>query len=148
MRRIKIIALTSALVGTLDGLAAVLQFKLRGGQNPFQVFRFIASGLFGREAFTDPILYPVLGIVLHYIIAATWTTLFFLYYPRMRYFWVNTYIAGVIYAIVIWSIMNLIIIPLSNTPPLPQSIGSSLVEMFILVCAVGLPISWIYHKSN
>ena len=40
------------LVGTLDITAACLQFYIKTGKGPEPVFRYIASGILGKDAFT------------------------------------------------------------------------------------------------
>lgn len=50
--KIKTILYAGLLVGSLDITAAFLDFYISTGNGPGGVLRFIASGVFGREAFT------------------------------------------------------------------------------------------------
>ncbi|MHB8542285.1 MAG: hypothetical protein ACYDCD_15290 [Candidatus Acidiferrales bacterium] len=60
------------LAGTLD-ITDNLIFNALRGITPRMVFQFIASGLIGRKAFGAGFASVVLGVILHYVIALTWT---------------------------------------------------------------------------
>ncbi|HYG39365.1 MAG TPA: hypothetical protein VD908_12125 [Cytophagales bacterium] len=66
------------LVGTLDILAAFIHYIIASGKSdPFVVLKFIASGVFGNEAFVGGNIMIVAGLILHYIIALGFTLFFF-----------------------------------------------------------------------
>ena len=46
------IVLTGFIAGTLDITAACIQYYIRTGKGPANVLRYVASGVFGKEAFT------------------------------------------------------------------------------------------------
>src|SRR6202035_2069740 len=78
----KTIFISSLIAGTLDAVAAILLFaKPPNLHNISMVFRFIASGLLGNTAYSSGIIYPLAGILLHYLIAVIWSAsyLFVLY---------------------------------------------------------------------
>jgi len=55
------------LVGTLDILAALFHYYISTHKNPLNVFKYIASGVFGKKAFTSGssmITWGVVSIVL------------------------------------------------------------------------------------
>lgn len=147
MKKVKAIPLTALLAGTLDGLAASIHYILNDGSNPLNVFRFVASGVFGNTALTGELGMALLGILFHYIIASIWVCLFFWLYPRVKPIWANKYISGIVYGIIVWLLMNLIVVPLSNTPPLSSSLLQYFIGMLIIIIAIGLPISIVYDKT-
>jgi hypothetical protein len=135
------------IAGTLDILAAITNYYLRSGKGPEGVFRFIASGAFGRAAFTGGTEYIIAGLLFHYLIAFGFAILFFLIYPKIRH-WVSSYIVitGLVYGLIAWCIMNLIVIPSSKTPALPFNLQQMIIGMLFLMCFIGLPIAIVTKK--
>ena len=73
------------LTGILDGFAAVVQYMINTGKNPVMIFRFIASGIFGKPAFDPEATFmPVWGLFFHIAIATIFTAFFFLLLPGSR----------------------------------------------------------------
>ena len=48
---VKTIVAAGLLGGTLDGLAAIVQYKFNGGEHTARIFQYIANGIFGKPAF-------------------------------------------------------------------------------------------------
>src|SRR5258708_39219255 len=89
------ILLTGLLVGTLDAIAAVIQFIIPTWRNPVRIFEYIASGVFGTNTFSGGPIMAVTGLLFHYFIAIAWTSLFFTLYPRIRWLAKNTVASSV-----------------------------------------------------
>jgi len=70
------------LVGTLDITGAIINSLANNG-NPKMIFQYIASALFGKEAFAGDSLMSILGGVFHYAVAYSFTIFFFLIYPKL-----------------------------------------------------------------
>lgn len=147
MKKSKIILLTTLLAGTLDGLAATIKYLVSTGENPLNVFRFVASGVFGNAAIAGGLNMALLGILFHYFIAGIWVSLFFWLYPRVKPKWTNKYVSGMLYGIIVWLIMNLIVLPLSNTPALTSNLMQDIIGILILIVAIGLPVSLVHDKT-
>lgn len=64
------------VAGTLDITAAILNFIFTYGAKLTVLFQFIASGVFGRSAFTGGMPMAILGIVFHYVVTLIWTVSF------------------------------------------------------------------------
>ena len=47
-----IILATGLLAGTLDAVAAIVNYTINGGKLPSKIFQYIASGAVGPQAFT------------------------------------------------------------------------------------------------
>jgi hypothetical protein len=43
--------------------------------------------------------------------------------------------------------MNIAVLPLSNTPPLPFVVSKAIIAVLILILCVGIPIAFVVHKS-
>src|ERR1700748_3195202 len=96
------IVLTSLLTGTLDALAAIL---ISHRVPPAFIFKFIASGFFGRQAMGGGTAMVLWGLVFHYLIAASFSIVLFLLSPAVIRVLKNKYLSGLIYGLLIWLIM-------------------------------------------
>ncbi|MDG3581825.1 hypothetical protein [Galbibacter pacificus] len=145
----KKIGITTLVAGTADITAAMFNFLAQGGEHVSRIFRFIASGVFGQAAFERGSFMIYMGGLFHYLIAFLWTTLFFYFYPKLelRLHKANIYFIGIVYGLVIWCVMNLIVLPLSNTADLNNTHVQDIIGMVILILCMGLPISLIYNKN-
>lgn len=141
------VVLAGLVVGTLDIFAAIVLTLLRDG-NPLGMLRFIASGVFGAESFSGGWLYALYGLVLHYCIAMIWTLIFFFIVGRIGSAHRHRIIAGILYGIVVWLAMNMVVLPLSNTPPLSTNLASALIGMMVLIGAVGLPLAFLAARHS
>lgn len=134
------------LAGTLDGAAAVIQFLIiSGGGNPIRVFQYIASGVFGRAAF-DTQAMAFWGIAFHYFIALCWTLFFFLLYPKVSLLRRNTPATVAAYGVLVWMVMNLIVLPISNVPLGQFNLTRAIVGALILIVCVALPVIVVTRK--
>lgn len=143
---LKTIFLAGFLVATLDIMSAFVDYYINTGKPPAGVLKFIASGILGRPAFSGGGGTILLGLLFHYIIAFSFTILFFELHSRIRAMRKNWIVTGIIYGIAIWMVMNLIVIPLSNTPHLPFKTARMIKANLILIFMIGLPLSYISYK--
>jgi hypothetical protein len=142
---VKVILFAGLIVGTLDIIAASVQVMI-AGREPVQMLKFIASGIFGRQALSGEVEYAIYGLFFHYGIATIWAALFFLIYPRFPILSKHRIMAGIVYAILVKFCMSEIVLPLSNTPPLPFTIKGSIIATLILIAAIGLPLSFLAYR--
>ncbi|QNL52342.1 hypothetical protein H8S90_00960 [Olivibacter sp. SDN3] len=133
------------LVGTFDILAALVNYYLSTGKNPLFVFKYIASGLFGTDAFSGGIAIILAGLLLHYIIAMVFAVVFYLLYFNAPILSAYKIVTGIMYGVFVWTIMNLIVVPLSQTPKSAFNGLQALKEMLILIVMIGLPLSFLAH---
>lgn len=137
------ILLTGLIAGTLDITAAILV----SGASPVIVLKYVASGAFGREAaFSGGLWMALMGLVFHYIIAYSWTVLYFFVYPRLRILSKNKVISGLAYGIFVWLMMNLVVVPLSQIQQRPFDPVQALIGCAVLMFMIGLPISILTHR--
>jgi len=132
---------TGLLAGILDIAGALLNHLISGGRNPPGIFKFIASGIFGDNAFTNGKIMIAWGMLFHFIVAILVTAVYFFIYPKFKFLSKNIVASGLLYGVVVWLVMNLIVLPLSNTPALPFKIIRTMLSIIILMLAVGLPVS-------
>ncbi len=134
------------LAGTLDILAAMLTYLIQTGKNPVAVLKFVASGVFGNEAFSGGTGMAGWGLVFHYTIAFGFAALFVLVYPRWALLRKAPVVAGLGYGVFAWLVMNLLVVPLSQAPKQPFTPGGVLLGIFILMGCIGLPISLVVSR--
>lgn len=142
---VRTVVVSWLLVGTLDILAAIIQ-TLIGGASIERLMRYIASGIFGETAFTGGTWYPVVGLIFHYLIAFTWTILFYLLYPKLRFAPSNRLVVGIGYGAVVWFVMNRIVLPLSNVPQRPFDLQRAIIAALVLMVAIGIPLSFMAKR--
>ena len=143
---LKTIGWAGLVVGVLDAAAGIIFYFLFLGLTPFQVLKYIASGVFGPAAMTGGFLMVLAGLVLHFVIAFAVAGIFYWAYPRMGVLQRYPVAAGLLYGLGIWLVMNLLVLPASNAPKGPF-IGTLVVAGILWhMLLVGLPISLITAK--
>jgi hypothetical protein len=145
-RPVNMILKTGLLAGFLDITAACASFFFQTGKSPLVVFQFIASGILGTSAFTGGYPVALLGLLLHFLIAFLFAGVYFFLYPRLPLLRRNPFWSGVGYGLLVWLVMSRLVLPLSLAPRRPFALIPDLIEMLILVGAIGLPISLLVHR--
>jgi hypothetical protein len=134
------------VAGTLDIVAAMISFLAYGNKDLTRLFQYIASGVFGKEAYAGGTAMVIVGLLFHYIIALVFTIIFFLIYPSIRGFISRPIAVGLLYGILVWVVMNRIVLPLSNVAMAPFNPIRAFIGMVILMFAIGVPIAIIVNK--
>lgn len=138
-----VIALTGLFTATLDAVAAILS----GHKVPATtIFKFIASGVFGKAAFVGGFGMVGAGIFFHYLIACSFTAVLFILYPMFIIFLKNKYVVAVVFALITWVITHLVIVPLSRIEWTQMEIGGIAIGFGILIITIGLPIALIADR--
>ncbi|OSZ80052.1 hypothetical protein CAP36_01960 [Chitinophagaceae bacterium IBVUCB2] len=141
------IIVTGFIAGLLDGTAAVVNFMVNTGKDPAIVFKYIASAVFGKKAFTTPGWSMIAwGIFFHFAVAFIFTISFFFLYSQIIWIGKNKFLAGILYGLLVWVIMNQLIVPMSQASQPPFVLKNALVSMLILICFIGIPISLMTNK--
>jgi hypothetical protein len=140
-----LILLTGLVVGTVDGLAAIVWHLSTGGNNPAGIFKFIASCLIGKTALTGGTEMVILGVLLHFLIATIFSAFFYFLCLKIKSFKGENILYGALYGIFVWIVMNLILLPviIQSVPKNPKNI---IIGLFIHIICVGIPMSLIYKK--
>lgn len=136
-----------AVVAILDGLFAILLYSVivRSTTAP-RIFQGIASNLIGKGAFDGGAPTVALGVLLHFTVAYTWTTV---YYVALRTFAslrdvisapAGKAFVGVALGATIWLVMDFVVIPLTGGKPAPPSGWRFSVQLVWHMIAVGPPI--------
>jgi hypothetical protein len=133
---------TGLIAGILDIIAACVSAYIQRGMTPDKLLQFVASGLFGVHAFNGGTTMAIIGLIMHFMIAISWTLLFYLLYPRLSILRKNKILVGIIYGAFVWVIMNRVILPFTAIPKSPFNPVSALIGMVILMLMIGMPNSF------
>ena len=133
------------LAGTLDISSALIMVAVRSGKNPLSVFNYIASAVFGQDAFTGGTPMIITGLLFHYLIALIFTSILFLLYPSIHRFIQNKFLVGILFGLFNWMVMTLLVVPMTRIPHRPFNWSNALINIGILMLAIGIPVSLIAH---
>ena len=135
------------LVGTLDIATALVDFYLTAHKNPMIILKYIASGVFGPDAFTGGSTMIIWGFVFHFVIAYSFTIAFYFLYRRVLFIRRWPVVAAILFAICMWAITTRIVIPLSNIrQPAPFHLFKALKAISILVVMIALPLTLLMRR--
>ncbi len=132
-------------VGVMDCLAATINAGRRGVTFS-QVWQYVASGLLGKESPGYGWKSVALGLLIHFFIAFTVTTIYYLASRRLPFLVQQTLLCGVLYGIAVYFVMGYVVSPLSAAAKLSFSVSSLLTGLFIHIICVGLPIALIVRR--
>ncbi len=133
--------------GTLD-ITENLIFNECRGITPTMVFQYIASGLIGMKSVHLGAASVALGVVLHYVIALTWTVVFYAASRKLAILGRRPVICGLLYGGAVYLFMNLIVLPLSRVPHSRNAMttASRINGVLAVVLFIGLPISLLVRR--
>lgn len=138
---------TGLLVGTLDITAACIQFFFKTGKGPELVLRYIASGAFGKDAFTGSNSMIFWGLFFHYFIAMSFAFFFFWLAKTFPVILKVKLLTAVLYGAFMWCVTQFLVIPSSKIPaPTPTLIGAVIAISILTIC-IGIPLAWIAAKQ-
>ncbi|HEX4375416.1 MAG TPA: hypothetical protein VHZ50_19075, partial [Puia sp.] len=113
-------ALIAGLItGSLDISAAFIQYFIQTGKSPVVILPFIASGVFGKEAFNGENSMILWGLILHFITAIIFAIFFFWLSKKFPSILKNKLLTGILYGFFIWLVMQFLVLPLSRTRKFP-----------------------------
>ena len=137
------------IAGTLD-ISDALIFSYFRGATPKMVFQFIASGLIGTKSFQAGLASVALGVVLHFLIALTWTAVFYIASRKLEILVRRPVVSGLLYGGFVYLVMNWIVLPLSAIPhsTRPVALVSRVNGVLALLFCIGLTVSLLVRRST
>jgi hypothetical protein len=145
---LRIIGVAGLIAGTLDITGACIVSWLRAGVRPVVVFQSVASGLYGPASFTGGARTAAIGLVLHFFIATTWATVYYLASRKLNFLINQALISGVLFGVVVYLFMNFVVIPLSAITRRPVPLSGRIIGMSIIIVCIGLPIAIIVSRLS
>lgn len=145
---LKTILVAGFLTGVLDATAAMVQSYFWNDVTPDRVWKYVASGMAGRSAFSGGGGMVVLGLFCHFLIAFIFTVILFYLYPIVKRLRLPVFLTGIIWGLVVWAAMYWIVVPLSGVPArrAPFDLVKALPQLFIHMFLVGLPMTIVIHR--
>jgi hypothetical protein len=148
----KFVLITGIIAGLADIMGATISFMMSGGSNPVRILQYIASGVYGKAAFDGGTGMAILGFLFHMFNAMAFTLFFFIIYPTLRKISENPYVWIVVYGAAVWTVMNKIVVPLSNVTRLgTPTLRGMAIQMGILIICIGIPVvigaRRLYHPA-
>lgn len=128
-------------LATADLLFACAYWHALYGVPPARILQNIASGLLGKRAFVGGNGSVLLGAWLHYAIMGVMVAVYYLAARRMRALVERPWLYGVLYGAVLYVVMNLVVVPLSDAPKTPfvwSWVGSSMVVHVLIGLVIAL----------
>jgi uncharacterized membrane protein YagU involved in acid resistance len=156
MKSLKPILYAGAIVGVLDITAACIQVYIASGLTPMRLLQGVAGGVLGRTAaLKGGLSTAALGLVLHFTMALTVTTAYYLLSRRFRLSRkLSSVVAvGLVYGAAVFVFNNFVTAPLMSwirslylhTPVLfkpPMGWSQLIIHLF----CVGLPVALVMRK--
>ena len=138
---LKRVLLTGLLAGILDISYAYLDVYVRSGRFATKMFQYIAGGALGLSTSMKggwPVI--LLGVFFHFFIAFVFTLFFFLLYRKSKLSVLNPWLLALLYGIFIWSVMNLVVLPLSAIPARPIDPAKGAFDALMFGLCFGVPL--------
>jgi len=130
------------IAGCLDITAACTQAWFSKAITPGIVLKYIASGVFGKDAFAGGMGYILFGLLVHFLIAFACTLVYFLVYPKLKLLHVNILLSSLFIAVIAWTTTTQLVVPLSKIKPAPFNLTKALTAIAILYVCIGMPVSY------
>lgn len=135
------------IAGILDITAASTTTWWLGG-SPIRMLQGIASGVIGAAALEGGLASAALGLGLHFFIATTATTVFYLASRKLKFMVERAIISGLLYGVAVFLFMYLVVLPLTfHRNPLTSVTGVVRGIIIHMLC-VGLPIALVVRRFS
>lgn len=135
------------LAGTLDITTAILYYVGPSSVRAARLLQGIASGVLGARAFDGGATTALLGLAVHYLIALIWTLVFLVAFRPLTWLQRHLVLTGIAYGLIVWFVMNLVVLPMSNVRHQPFQPRAAGIAAIILVLCIGLPISLVIGRE-
>lgn len=147
-RPIRAILTAGLLCGVLDISAAFITWMPRGVTAKL-ILQSISSGLLGASAFQGGAATASLGLCLHFLIAFTWATIFYLAARQAPFLIRRPLLFGPLFGIGVYVVMYWVVMPLSRVHRGQFSIFNTVIALVTHIICVGTPIALVVsHYSR
>lgn len=149
-RVLQAILLGGLAAGLLDGIDAVVFYRLYAGVPPFRLFQHIASGLLGAKALDGGWYTMILGVVLHFSIATGAAGVYCAASLKFPALLSKPFLCGPAFGFGLYLFMHYLVVPLSAAfpkrgldMPMPELVDQLFSHMFF----VGLSIALLAQRA-
>lgn len=141
------ILIGGSLAAVLDGLNAIVAYRIVLGLDPVQIYQFVASGMLGPSAYAGGVGTALIGVAVHCLVAFSAAAAFTLASVRLRWLVEHAVVAGAGFGLGVFAFMNYVVIPLSSIPPSPFSLPLFVNGVVGHALFVGLPIAFAARRQ-
>ena len=144
----------SVIAGLICGAVDVIIFhwfiqNVLGGVPLITLYQYIASGALGESAFAGGIPTALLGVLFHFIFSIVIAGVFILGVDRIPLLRRHIIPGSLLYGFGVFIVMNMIVTPLSATPPLPTPTTSELIVTIIVhILVAGLLLGIVVRRNR
>jgi uncharacterized membrane protein YagU involved in acid resistance len=136
------------LCGVLDITAAFITWAPQGVR-PARILQGIARGLLGPKSFSGGWATAALGLALHFFIAFSAATVFYLASRKLPFLTLRPFLSGVLYGVAVYLVMYWVVMPLAHIVSSSRSSWSaSAIAIVTHIACVGLPISLVVRHYS
>ena len=133
---VKAIFIGGVAAGVIDLLHACILF---GWDIPLA----IAAGVLGKQAFQGGAATYVLGVLLHFVIACSAATIYYIASRRLTFMPAHPLVCGLFFGMAVELVMRLVILPLSALHARgPYKLQDLILGLLVHMVLVGLPIAY------
>ena len=134
--------------GVGDITQACIAWGIQNHVPPMRIFQSVAAGVLGRASFQGGWPTAALGLGLHFFIAFSAATVYWLASRKIKFMTEHAIIAGLLYGEAVFWFMRYVVIPLSATSAGPFSKATLITGPIGHMFLVGLPISLAVRKYS
>jgi hypothetical protein len=139
--RFRAVLVGGSIAGALDILYA-LTFAAVNGTMPMRLLQIVASGLLGESAYEGGVPAALLGLFLHFGLSYLWAICFVAAAFRHARLVHRPALAGPLFGIGVFLVMNLVVLPLSAFPhPVAFRQPGATLDLLSHMLLFGLPIA-------
>jgi hypothetical protein len=136
------------LAGILDITAACVNAAISQGRSPKYVLQSVASGWLGADSYTGGFASAALGLLTHFFIAFSATTVFFLASRKVKFLLRQPWLSGVLYGIAVYLFMYMVVIPITFSRRFNAPLKAIITAVLIHIFCVGLPIALMVRRFS
>ena len=144
----------SVIAGLICGAVDVIIFhwfiqNVLSGVPLITLYQYIASGALGESAFAGGIPTALLGLLFHFIFSIVIAGVFILGVDRIPLLRRHIIPGSLLYGFGVFIVMNMIVTPLSATPPLPTPTTSEVIVTIIVhILVAGLLLGIVVRRNT
>jgi len=152
----KAILWAGLVCGCMDITAAFIDVGVNFGRSPLWLLQNVASALLGPASYEGGVPTAALGLLIHFSVAFTWTTIFYLLSRRFPGLLRQAVLSGLLYGAFVYFFMFRVVLPLTiqlkslylTTPFNHNWPLLRLSQFFVHLGCVGLPIALVIRAKS
>lgn len=134
------------IAGILDITSAFVIAEIKG-MGSIRMLQGIASGLLGPQSFEGGMVTAGLGLSIHFLIAFTAATVFYLSSRQISFLTQHAVVSGLLYGIAVYVFMYWIVVPL-RFPTVLHSVSRDVTAVIIHMILIGLTIALVVRHFS